>query len=261
MRLLVTRPQHQADDWVARLRERGVDAHALPLIAIVEGADPGVLHAAWAGLAAQRLAMFVSPNAVSSFFAARPPGAEWPGATLAGSTGPGTTQALAAHGVARACIVEPAADAAQFDSEALWQQLASRDWQGASVLVVRGAGGRDWLAEQLAARGATVQYVESYRRERPRLRDSHKAFLNDAIVSPEKSIWLFSSSQAVHNLLQLAPSASWQRSTGWASHPRIAQAALGAGFGTVQTVAPTLDAIVAEWTRSIQSKPHSLDRP
>jgi hypothetical protein len=30
---------------------------------------------------------------------------------------------------------------------------------------------------------------------------------------------------------------------------------LGAGFGTVQTVAPTLDAIVAEWMRSIQSKP------
>lgn len=255
MRLLVTRPQAQAADWVARLRERGVEAHALPLIAIAEGADPAALQSSWAGLAAQRLAMFVSPNAVSSFFAARPAGAGWPATTLAGSTGPGTTQALAAQGVPPACIVEPAGDAAQFDSEALWQQLAPRDWQDASVLVVRGAGGRDWLAEQLAARGATVQFVESYRRERPRLRASHKSFLNDAIVMPERSIWLFSSSQAVNNLLQLAPSASWQRSTAWASHPRIAQAALNAGFGAVQTVAPTLEAIVAEWTRSIQSKP------
>jgi len=253
MRLLVTRPQHQADDWVARLRERGIDAHALPLIAIVACAEPGALQSAWAGLPAHRLAMFVSPNAVTSFFAARLPGAEWPAATLAGSTGPGTTQALVAQGVASACIVEPPADAAQFDSEALWQQLAPRDWQGASVLVVRGAVGRDWLAEKLAARGATVQFVEAYRRERPRLRASHKAFLNDAIVTPQQSIWLFSSSQAVHNLLQLVPSASWQRSKAWASHPRIAQAALSAGFGSVQTVAPTLDAIVAEWTRSIQS--------
>ncbi|RZL00618.1 MAG: uroporphyrinogen-III synthase, partial [Rubrivivax sp.] len=34
MRLLVTRPEPQASAWVDQLRALGIDAHALPLIAI-----------------------------------------------------------------------------------------------------------------------------------------------------------------------------------------------------------------------------------
>ena len=34
LRILVTRPQPQADEWVQALREHELDAHALPLIAI-----------------------------------------------------------------------------------------------------------------------------------------------------------------------------------------------------------------------------------
>ena len=34
MRVLVTRPQAQADDWVARLQALGLDAVGLPLLGI-----------------------------------------------------------------------------------------------------------------------------------------------------------------------------------------------------------------------------------
>ena len=128
MRVIVTRPAAQAAGWVARLRGAGHDAVALPLIAIHPAADPAAVRAVWHGLAQRRLAVFVSPNAADRFMAARPAELAWPPGTLAGSTGPGTTQALRDHGVAPDCIVEPAADAQQFESEALWQRLRDRDW-------------------------------------------------------------------------------------------------------------------------------------
>ena len=146
LRLLVTRPQPQADAWVERLRAEGVDAAALPLLAIDTVVDLDALHSAWRDLPRYALAMFVSPNAVSHFFAARPAEltmAGWPAGVRAGATGPGTVQALRLAGVPAALCVAPRADAEQFDSAALWAQLQGESWVGREVLVLRGDGGRD----------------------------------------------------------------------------------------------------------------------
>ena len=53
-------------------------------------------------------------------------------------------------------IVEPPVDSPQFDSDALWPLLAARDWRGRRVLILRGDGGRDWLADTLRSSGAEV---------------------------------------------------------------------------------------------------------
>jgi len=119
--LLVTRPQPQADEWVAALRARGVPALGLPLIEIEPDADAAA--AAWLALDAQRLVVFVSPNGVQSFFAQRPASAHWPAERWAAATGPGTSRALRAAGVPSEAILEPSHDAVQFDSEALWRRL------------------------------------------------------------------------------------------------------------------------------------------
>jgi uroporphyrinogen-III synthase len=74
-------------------------------------------------------------------------------------------------------------------------------------------------------------------------------------------VWLLSSSQAVQNLRQLLPQATWPRALAWVTHERIAQAARTLGFGTVHTVAPTLHDVVAQWGRSIQSNAPSDQRP
>ena len=139
MRLIVTRPSAQAAPWVAALQAMGLEAQALPLIDIAPAPDLAPVQAAWRALDALALVMFVSANAVEHFFAARPAGAKWPAALLAGSTGPGTSAALRAAGVQH--IEEPAADAPQFDTEALWARLTTRHWQGERVLVVRGEDG------------------------------------------------------------------------------------------------------------------------
>jgi uroporphyrinogen-III synthase len=245
MRVLVTRPQPQADDWVARLRAEGVDACALPLIEIGDPADAAPVRDAWRALGGHALAVFVSPNAVARFFAQRPAGSAWPAATWAGATGPGTSAALAAAGVPAASIVEPPADGGQFDSEALWTRLAPlRDWRGAQALIVRGEGGRDWLAGTLQSQGAQVRFVEAYCRMAPRLDAPQRALLAEAAARPAQHLWLLSSSEAIGHLGELAPGANWREARALASHPRIAATARALGFGHVEQVGPAFSVVL-----------------
>jgi len=247
LRVLVTRPAAQAAEWVAELRANGLTtAVALPLIGIDAVEDPGELIDAWRSLAQHRLASFVSPNAVQHFFAHRPAGTLWPVTLLAGSPGPGTTRALVDAGVALAQIVEPAADAAQFDSESLWAQLRRHDWHGARTLVVRGDGGRDWLADTLRAAGAEVMHVAAYRRCMPRFGAAEQALLHAATAAPAEHLWLFSSSEAIDNLAALAPAGTaWHDARAVATHPRIVARARGLGFASVLETRPSLAAVVA----------------
>jgi uroporphyrinogen-III synthase len=252
MRVLVTRPAPQAAAWVARLRDADIDAVALPLICIGPPADVAAVHQAWASLATQRLVVFVSPNAAEQFMAARPPGAAWPERAQAGSIGPGTTQALRRLGVPVDRIVEPAAESAQFDSEALWQQLKRDDWHGASVLVVRGDGGREWLADTLREQGAQVALLAAYRRSAPELDAAGRALLQAALDAPRSHLWFFSSSEAIANLAALAGgAANWSQARALATHPRIAARAQQLGLAEVTLTRPTLAAVSA----CIQSMP------
>jgi len=255
--LLVTRPQPQADDWVARLQALGLQATALPLLGIDGPADPAPVQAAWQTIAVgqdaqQRplaMVMFVSPSAVQRFFEARPPGRPWPVQVLAAAPGLGTRQALQQAGVPAAALCSPPEAGGQFDSEALWTVLQPRcAWPGASALVVRGESGRDWLADVLRQQGAQVHFVEAYRRTVPVLDGAAAALLARVRAAPQAFCWLFSSSEAVGHLPQLAPGADWAQVRALATHPRIADAARRLGLLRVQTVAPTPEA-VAEYLR------------
>lgn len=243
-RVAVTRPAAQAGEWVVRLQAAGIDAFALPLIEIAPAADPAALIDTWANLASRTLVMFVSPNAVLHFFAARPHGTAWPAHVLAAAPGPGTGDALIASGLVPAQIVTPSADATQFDSEALWARIHDRDWHGAQVLLVRGDGGRDWLADRLVEAGAVVQVVHAYRRVVPRFEGTARAEL-EAASRPGGAIWLISSSQAVDHLEQVAGARRWAEAWAVATHPRIAARARRAGFGRVEEAGAGLASVVA----------------
>jgi uroporphyrinogen-III synthase len=244
LRVVVTRPAAQAAAWVEQLRERGIDAEALPLIEIAAAEDPAPLVDAWQKIASHRLVVFVSANAVEHFFAAQPDGVAWPDDVAAGAPGPGTADALLRAGCPAAAVVSPAVEAAQFDSEALWERLRGRDWRGARVLVVRGDGGRDWLADQLRDAGAAIETVGAYRRVAPTFAGAGRERL-DALVAGDDVVWLFSSSEAIANLARAAPDARWQQARAIATHPRIAARARALGFGTVVECGATVDAVVA----------------
>jgi uroporphyrinogen-III synthase len=254
VRVIVTRPQPQAAQWVAQLEALGQPAAALPLLDIGDAPDPAAVVAAWQQLPACALAMFVSPSAVERFMALRPSGQPWPVDVLAGSTGPGTQAALRAAGVPDEAIVTPPLEAGRFDSEALWAELVQRrDWTGTQALIVRGESGRDWLADALSRHGARVHFAEAYRRTAPVLDDAGRAVLAAARAAPAAHAWLFSSSEAARHLPALAAGADWSHGWALATHDRIAEAARSLGFGRVERVDPAPAAVSAHITRALQS--------
>ena len=247
--VLVTRPQPQADEWVLALQALGVPAAALPLLGIDGPADEAPVHQAWAWLqaaGAPAVVMFVSPSAVERFFALKPAATAWPAGVIAAGTGPGTRRALLQAGVPAAAVLTPPAAAGQFDSEALWAVLRGRvAWPGRAVLVVRGEGGRDWLADTLRQQGARLHVVEAYRRTAPVPDAAGRALLQHALAQPAATCWLFSSSEAVGHLPKLVPGLAWPATTALVTHARIGDAARRLGITRVLQIAPSPAAVAA----------------
>jgi uroporphyrinogen-III synthase len=241
---LVTRPEPQASSWVEALAERGHAALALPLLEIAPAADPAAARAVWQALEPGDVLMFVSPAAAASFFGSLSGPSPWPSGALAAATGPGTVQSLMKAGVPREAIVAPPADAAQFDSEALWACLSAEPWAGRRVWIVRGEGGRDWLASRWAEAGAQVAFLETYQRREPVWSEAQAASAQAAVAAPESAVWLISSSESLKPLARLLPEARWSLCCAWVSHPRIAEAALTFGFGRALLIRPGVAAVV-----------------
>ena len=258
--VVITRPEPDNQRWAAQLQALGHRTLSLPLMQIAPSTHPQALQALTEALAHwphYRALMFVSTNAVRYFFAH--PLVQAAGiapATLAvrcWSPGPGTSHALRAAGIAPALIDAPAAQAAQFESETLWQQVAGQVQPGDRVLIVRGAepgggtqpaqgSGRAWLAQQLAAHGAQAVFAPVYERHPPSADAAWQAQLQACLAQPAR--WLFSSSECVLNLQQLCTPALpglWQAHTALATHPRIAQQARTLGFADVIESRPALD--------------------
>ncbi len=243
-RFIVTRPQPECSRWVSAIEAQGLSAVALPLIDIVS--TPFTLDASKRYAAV----MFVSRSAVDGFFKFQTVDALQALRVLV--TGPGTAASLMGRGLAQSGIDQPCFADGQFDSEALWRVVGSRDWRGKQVLVVRGAnrwgeaGGRNWLADQLVHAGASVDFVVAYERRLPALSDANRLVLEHPVAG---DVCLFSSSQAVAHLRALWPMQDWSGSRALTTHPRIQTAAQQAGFGKVDVVRPLLPDIIA-WLKA-----------
>jgi uroporphyrinogen-III synthase len=251
--LLVTRPAREAARWVQELQRLGLAAQALPLIDIGPAPNAAAVAQVRRGLASFRAVMFVSANAVEGLLGAAGADAAacatWPAdgqGPRAWATGPGTRQALRAAGVPPALIDAPAADAAQFDSEALWARVHKQVSPGDRVLIARGGdaqgrpAGRNWLAGELASAGARVETLVAYVRRPPVWTDVQRR----AAASPG-AWWLLSSSEALANLPAVLPGYDVEGARALCTHPRIADAARAAGFGRVETVQPLLTSVAA----------------
>lgn len=162
VRVLVTRPAHQADALVRLIEAAGGEAVRLPTIEILPPVDPAPLNAVLDRLHEFNWAIFLSPNAVRQalpLMRAR----GMPLTMRLAAVGLGTQQALRAEG-----FDQVLAPSERFDSEALLELLPPAAVTGQNILLVRGVGGRELLNEQLKARGAHLSYAECYRRVPPR---------------------------------------------------------------------------------------------
>ncbi len=159
--VLVTRPADQAESLCALLEGAGARAVRLPLLEIEPaGEDAPALELLrrpdhWDWL------VFVSANAVRC--ALDIGGGALPASARArvAAVGAATARALAAAGIQVDLIPK-----AQFNSESLLAAPEMAEMAGRRVLIVRGEGGRELLAETLRARGAELAYAEVYRRRR-----------------------------------------------------------------------------------------------
>ncbi|PQA79056.1 uroporphyrinogen-III synthase [Rhodoferax sp. TS-BS-61-7] len=258
MRVIVTRPEGEAQKWVSTLQSAGYQALSLPLIKVLPAAQPQAVHEAWQQIAQWDAAMFVSRNAVDHFFALKPVEtlvftAQAAIKSRAYVTGPGSYSALLRVGAEASCIDSPDHTAGLFDSEALWHVVRGQMRPGFRLLIVRGttvdgaAGdegvGRDWFAKQATAAGAQVDFVVAYQRQQPQLDPQQQA--QAQIAASDGTVWLFSSSEAIANLQAQCPAQLWQGARAVVTHPRIGKAAREAGFGVVRESRPALPALMA----------------
>jgi uroporphyrinogen III methyltransferase/synthase len=295
---ILTRPDGQADALARALHAQGIDTLAFPLLHIAAQADDDALAAlddALGRLTTYALAVFVSPNAVAYALArlvhlqdehGQPKGGRagiaqagdlWPEALPAAVVGPGSAQALADAGIAaprHRVIVPPAGPVARFDSEALIAELDLAALAGRRVLLVRGDGGRELLADTLRAHGAQVDIVSAYTRRAPAPDAAAWAALEARLSVPGRCAWVLTSSEAVRHLATLLAGRYGTRdgvhtpgtpqvlaqilaAPCFTSHARIADAARVAGFDRITQCAAgdeNLLAALKTWADPIQVK-------
>lgn len=238
--VVVTRPQHQAADLAAMLATEGAEVLLFPVLEIRDLPDMAPLKAVIGRLASFDLAIFISPNAVARAMNLIEAAGGLPPKLAVAAVGPGSRRALAAFGVEDVLVPHGRAD-----SEGLLSLPQLADVAGRRIVIFRGEGGREVLAETLRARGATVEYAECYRRVRP---DIDAAPLLHRWARNEIHAVLLMSSESLHNFYQMIGrlGAAWLAKTPvFVPHARIGEAARRLGLEEVFVTAPGDAGLVA----------------
>ena len=196
--VVVTRPEHQAGNLCRLIQAAGGQVILFPVLAIAAPQDPQAVLAVLQRLAQFDLAVFISPNAVDYGLRYAAEVGGLPTHLQIAAVGAGTARALQAAGHPPTLVPEH-----DFNSEALLALAALQQMTGKTVVIFRGEGGREHLADTLRSRGAQVEYVQVYRREKPPV-DS--AVLIEAWARHGISSIVVTSNESLQNLFDLVGS-------------------------------------------------------
>ena len=161
--VLVTRPAHQADGLCALLEGEGARCVRFPVLEIVDPEDPQAAGEIVERLAEFDIAVFISPNAVNKAMNRIRAAGPLPEHLRLAAVGRGSAKELKRFGLSA-----DIAPRQRFNSEALLELPEMQDVAGKRIVIFRGDGGRELLAETLKERGAEVEYAEVYRRAKPK---------------------------------------------------------------------------------------------
>jgi uroporphyrinogen-III synthase len=239
--VLVTRPEAQAASLARALEAAGATVFRLPTLEIRPREDRAATRAAVGPVDRYDWVVFVSANAVRY------------GATLVDASqlpklatvGPATAVALRRAG----CGVD-LTPGVSFDSEQLLAAEPFRAVAGQRILLVRGTGGRELLAETLRARGAEVVIAEVYERARAVPPEGAVAALEAAWSRGEVKVVIATSAEVLKALIEILSPAGrglLERTVILAGGTRITQAArdMGVKGELVTASSPESGALVA----------------
>jgi uroporphyrinogen-III synthase len=238
LHVAVTRPVDQATNIVNAIDYHGGKAISFPLIAISPLEDYHAFDLVIAKLEQADWAIFISTNAVNNaLHSILKKFGRVPDNLKFAAIGHQTANELALYGVND--VLTPHT---RFDSEALLALAEMRDVANKNIIIFRGVGGRDVLAETLKKRGANVSFAECYRRTNPQ---TNTQLLNDAWQQGQLNAIIVTSSEAMRNLLDMASETEWLRHiTLCVNHARIAELPLQFGLKVLITDAPGDDAMI-----------------
>ena len=235
LKIVITRPREQAAPLARRIEQAGGHPVLFPLLEISPTADEQALRGAVSHLAEFDLAVFISPNAVRYGMQAILAAGPLPPQLKIATVGQGSARALRELGVEQ--IIAPQD---RFDSEALLALPELQQIQGWRVAIFRGDGGRELLADTLKVRGASIEYIECYRRSRPQQDIAGLDRTADAIT--------VTSSEALGYLWEMLDEAGRRHFSTiplFVPHQRIAETARQLGWRDVVLVAGGDDGLLA----------------
>ena len=260
--IVVTRPSGQARQLIevltSSIEQSGVakrslpEIVSLPLLTIVPKADHSLADHIATILKDADLAIFVSPNAIECVM--RLLERDWQDFSKKiipiGVMGGSSKLALQNHGIGQEKNPTPVLipkNNEQWDSEGLWQELQSLGWdfKNKKIVIFKGEGGREWLADTLLNAGATVEAISVYTRVPLDL--ANPAWHTIREMDFSKSLWLLTSSEAVRYLGQVVKDQfleGLQTASALCPHHNITEAAQAIGFGEVFTAESGDEALI-----------------
>lgn len=224
LRVLNTRPKHQAEATSDAIKAAGGIPIAFPLLEIKATAS-GWTHTL-PPLQELKHAIFVSPNAVHYFFE-QIQANTWPSTIQTYTLGKSSAEALKTYHITNTIIPTVA------DSEHLLALPALQSVKAQPILLIKGKKGRTLIENTLTARHAKLFQVEVYERcaPNPDPEQVHALWHEDAV-----DIILITSKTALEHLLTLwgGEAKSWIcEKPCLVLSPRLKAAALNAGFKNV----------------------------
>lgn len=191
--VLVTRPDAQSRQLCDLITGAGGRYFRFPVLEIADSHKPEELQEAIRQLDSFDIAIFISANAVERVLLPLQASRVWPQAVAIAVIGKRSAEEVARFGLAVDLCPEH-----QFDSDGLLALPELQLITNKKIIIFRGNGGRDYLANQLHDRGAEVCYVEAYQRRRPMDSDVEalKRFLQQ-----DKCIITAYSNESLQNLM------------------------------------------------------------
>ena len=234
--IVITRPLGQANQLEALIKQAGGNAVLFPLLAITALENYSAFDASIAQLDQFDWAIFISSNAVQNSLP-RLLKQNIPAHLRFAAIGPKTAADLATFGIQNTLTPEH-----RFDSEALLALPEMQAMKNKKVMIFRGVGGREVLADTLKIRGATVSFAESYRRINPQ---QNLAPLGQLAAQNKLDAMVVTSSEAMRYLLDMAEDAAWLKNVKLCvNHARIGEEARTRGLNVCVAKAPGDEAMM-----------------